>query len=115
MAVYFKYNLQDLNRLAAKRGGKCISKVFKGLFLKHKWTCKQHHIWEAVPASIIHQGTWCPSCAGRPHLTIKDCHEYAKKQKGTLLSKLYKNNRTKLIWRCRFGHIWESAFGNMKS
>lgn len=115
MRIHYKYGLKDLNTLAKKKGGKCLSKVFKGIFFKHKWICKKRHIWEAVPASLIHQGTWCPSCAGRPHLTIDDCRRYAKDNEGVLLSANYKNNRSHLRWKCRLGHIWKSAFGNMKS
>ena len=115
MAIRFKYSLEDLNRFAKKKGGRCLSKMFQGIFYKHKWICKNKHTWEAVPAGLIHRGTWCPACAGRPHLTLKDCQEYAKKQNGTLLSKLYVNTSTKLKWRCRFGHIWKAAFGNMRS
>ena len=115
MPIHYKYSLKDLNIFAKKKGGKCLSKIFKGIFYKHKWICKKRHIWEAVPAGLIHRGSWCPACAGRPPLTLKDCQDYAKKQNGSLLSNSYKNTITKLRWKCQSGHIWDAAFGNMRS
>lgn len=47
-------------------------------------------------------------------LTIQDAHKLAKERGGTCLSTTYKNNRTKMIWKCRDGHEWKSRFDNIK-
>ena len=47
-------------------------------------------------------------------LTIEDAHKLAAQRDGKCLSKVYKNNRTKLIWQCSKGHVWHAAIDNMK-
>jgi hypothetical protein len=48
-------------------------------------------------------------------LTIEECKEYALKKGGECLSETYKNNLTKMLWRCSENHEWEAPFANMKN
>jgi len=43
-------------------------------------------------------------------LTIEHMHNIAKERKGECLTKIYKNNKEKMIWKCEVGHIWKAIF-----
>ena len=47
-------------------------------------------------------------------LTINDAIYYAAVKGGKCLSKVYKNNRTKLLWECSEGHVWEAPISGIK-
>ena len=42
------------------------------------------------------------------------CQEYAKSQNGQCLSKEYESTHKKLIWQCKFKHIWYAMPSNVK-
>jgi thiol-disulfide isomerase/thioredoxin len=54
--------IEDMRRLAAQRGGECLSLAFLGAHTHLMWRCAEGHEWRAVPHSIRH-GTWCPVCS----------------------------------------------------
>ncbi len=54
----FIYSIDDMRKIAAFHGGKCLSDSYDGHVAKLIWECKHGHVWEAVPTSII-QGSWC--------------------------------------------------------
>jgi hypothetical protein len=47
-------------------------------------------------------------------LTIDDMHELAAERGGACLSSAYKNNATKLTWRCSAGHVWKAIPSNIR-
>lgn len=55
--------IKDMQCIAKKRGGECLSKKYINAITKLKWKCKFFHIWHAKPCSIK-DGTWCPYCKG---------------------------------------------------
>lgn len=67
----FPKNLNWLNEIANKKGGKCISVEYFGSHRKYKWECDKGHQWEAT-ASHINKDTWCPKCReSKGELAIK--------------------------------------------
>ena len=54
-------NIEEMQKIAESRGGKCLSEKFVNVDTKLKWECKRGHIWEAVPSSIK-RGSWCARC-----------------------------------------------------
>ena len=54
--------IADMQELARRKGGKCLSEKYITGKLKLVWECEKGHRWEAVPAQIK-QGRWCPFCA----------------------------------------------------
>ena len=48
-------------------------------------------------------------------LTIKQCQEVARSKGGECLSDEYKNNSTKMSWRCSENHEWEARFVDIKN
>jgi len=56
--------IEDMQQLAKKHGGKCLSKKYITARLKLTWKCKKGHTWDATVQSIKHRKSWCPKCAG---------------------------------------------------
>ncbi|MCP4914581.1 MAG: hypothetical protein GY909_15810 [Oligoflexia bacterium] len=104
--------IEDMQRLAKKKEGYCISKDYLGNEGHLEWQCKEGHRWEATPKNIT-QGTWCPTCNKSKKRTIEEMKVYAKKKGGKCLSKEYVNRKTKLMWECEEGHQWLSAPENV--
>ena len=108
-----KLSLKDLNELAEKRGGKCLSVEYINCSTKLEWECTEEHRWFSVPSSVK-AGTWCPKCgikknSEKQKLSITEMYDIARKRNGKCLSKEYINSKTKLLWECEFEHKWEAT------
>ena len=57
----FRKSIEDMQDLANKNGGVCLSTEYQKITAKLKWRCKEGHEWEASPDGI-QQGSWCPKC-----------------------------------------------------
>lgn len=108
-----KFTIKDIYEIAKNRNGKCLSKEYVNSKRKLKWQCSNGHIWLATFDSIK-RNSWCPFCAGKKKLTIKEMHIIAKKKDGKCLSKKYINSKRKLKWQCSNGHIWWAIPVNIK-
>ena len=108
-----KLTIKEMQYLAEKRDGKCLSKEYINALSKLQWKCKQGHIWWATPHSIKNQKTWCPYCADHI-LTIAELHQIAKIRGGKCLSDKYIDYNTKLKWQCKEGHVWEALPSSVK-
>ena len=108
-----KLSIEEMQKIAESKNGKCLSEDYINTKTKLKWKCEKGHIWESTPGNVKH-GYWCLKCSGREKLTIEEMQEIAKERGGKCLSNVYKNMRTKLKWECGKGHIWESTPGNIK-
>jgi hypothetical protein len=60
-----KYTIADMERIAAAKGGKCLSSEYQGLEVKLRWQCEEGHEWEAMPNNVLYNNSWCPVCARR--------------------------------------------------
>jgi hypothetical protein len=109
-----KYTINDMQKIAESRGGKCLSKIYLPSVAKIKWQCKRGHIWDAIPHNVVKKGTWCQKCAAidssgsSQRLTIEWFKEYAKKQGGFCLTEEYKNAKSILSLVCKHGHKWKT-------
>ena len=56
--------LEDLQKAARFRGGKCLAKNFvKGdWYTKVEWQCADGHSFFASPYTVLKAGHWCPHC-----------------------------------------------------
>jgi len=106
-----KHTIEEMCRIAEKRGGKCLSENYKNANTKLLWECHKGHQWKATPCRIK-GGKWCPYCAGK-YKTISDIQELAKKYDGKCLSETYLGNKVKILWECKNGHKWEALIGNI--
>jgi hypothetical protein len=109
-----KLTIEEMQQLAKKRGGKCLSDTYVNVHTKLLWECARGHRWKAIPTNIRHRRRWCPYCAGNIKLTIEQMRRIAKKRGGECLSDSYVNNHTKLLWRCGEGHQWEAIPNSTK-
>lgn len=105
-----KKTLGDMQTLAARRGGACLSAEYQNARANLLWRCSLGHEWLATPTSISSRKSWCPYCAGQKgaHLSIEGMKESARLRGGECLSSGYKNSKTKLRWRCAQGHEWDA-------
>ena len=108
-----RLTIEEMQKIAESRGGKCLSKEYVNNYNKLKWQCAEGHVWKATPNNVK-QGSWCPFCAGKKKLTIEEMQELAESRGGKCLSKKYINAHTKLKWQCAKGHIWEAAPSHVK-
>jgi hypothetical protein len=90
-----KLTIEEMQQLAAIRGGKCLSIQYFNLCTKLKWQCSEQHVWNAPPDSI-RSGSWCSVYAGRRKLTIADMKYIAKSHGGKCLTQQYVNAHTHL-------------------
>lgn len=105
--VLRKKTIQDMQDMAIKHGGKCLSNEYINSSTNLKWECNEGHVWEATPNNI-RKGTWCSKCAVLQRCrTIEDMCELAKRRGGKCLSTIYVHNKIKLKWECSEGHTWE--------
>ena len=103
-----KKTLEEMQKIAEERAGKCLSPEYINSKTKLKWQCKIGHIWETKPDNVL-MGRWCPYCAGVVKLTIEEMQTIAIERGGLCLSTHYVNGRQKLKWQCKEGHIWEAV------
>jgi hypothetical protein len=54
--------IADMQALAIRKGGKCLSPAYIHSHKPLLWICAEGHEWLARPNNIIN-GTWCPICA----------------------------------------------------
>ena len=115
--------MNDIQRMAQRKGGVCLSHESKSNRQKLIWRCSKGHVWE-TPAYNIKSGTWCPVCAkGRAkeklteakQQTLEDARKIAKQRGGICLSDIYVNQKEKMRWQCKKGHRWETSYSNIKS
>jgi len=110
-----KYTIEDMQELAKKEGGKCLSKIYINKRTPLRWQCEKGHEWESKPTNII-QGSWCKECFFiRRRDTIENMQQIALKKGGWCLSPEYFNSYTKLWWQCgEEGHVFSMKPGHVK-
>ena len=109
-----QYMLEDMQAAAEKHGGKCLSRRFVRMRHKMRWECAKGHKWLAVPYHIVKGSVWCPTCAGRPMLSIADMQGEAAERGGKCLSKRYAGLKGKLLWQCAGGHQWRASASTIR-
>ncbi|MCA9594106.1 MAG: hypothetical protein KC776_12370 [Myxococcales bacterium] len=100
--------LEDMQRSAENRGGRCLSKGYKGVRDKLTWECAQGHRWRAQPF-VIRSGSWCPKCMETPpDVGIARVSALAREHGGVCLSSKHRDPSKPLRWRCASGHVWRA-------
>ena len=101
-----KYTIGDLQKYAAKHGGKCLSEKYEGLDKELLWECKEKHQWLKSWRNIMRNNLRCEKCTPKFSKSIIEMRILAKKSNGICLSEEYSNSTQKLKWQCKEGHIW---------
>ncbi len=105
--------IEEIQKIAEKKGGRCLSEKYIGSKYKLLWECENGHTWCATAGHII-LGTWCPICGGTKKLTLRDMQQIAKDRNGKLLSEHYINTDSNLEWQCNMGHTWKARPTHIK-
>lgn len=118
LAAQRRVTIEEMQQLAASRGGRCLSATYVNMETKLLWQCAEGHQWEAKPHHIK-DGIWCPMCArlkqAEMHrLSLEAMQQLAASRGGKCLSATYVNRLTKLLWQCAEGHQWEASPKNIK-
>ena len=111
----FPLTLKECREFAQNKGGKCLSDEYRNSGTKMMWECGKSHEWKSTFRSIKNNGHWCPKCSKTAKLTIKECKEFVVSKGGECLSNVYKNSKTKMLWKCSEGHEWMATFDNIKN
>ena len=101
-------SLEEFQKLALERGGKCLSTEYVNQNTKLLWECANGHRWEAVPGSVK-AGAWCRECT---KLTTEQAEAVAEERGGRLLSE-EQTSGDKLRWECANGHTFEATLSNV--
>ena len=105
--------IEELQVIAQKRGGECLSPKIVNARTNLKWRCAEGHTWLATPSSVKN-GTWCLICSGKAPFTIEELQVIAQKRGGECLSKKYSYNKN-LQWKCTEGHTWLATAKSVRS
>lgn len=103
-----KLTIEEMQEMAQKRGGRCLSTEYKNSHSKLLWECSEGHQWKANSSSIKGVKTWCPKCAGKEK-TIDDLKAIAELRGGKLISEKYHGAMAKYLWECGERHRWEAS------
>tara|TARA_B110000211_G_C14031701_1_gene532433 strand:+ start:33 stop:1538 length:1506 start_codon:yes stop_codon:yes gene_type:complete len=109
-----KHTIEQMQKVARERGGRCLSKEYFRAKDNLLWECDKGHQWYANADNTINKGKWCRACKGLMPDTIENMQDIAEKRGGQCLSTAYVNNNTKLTWKCSEGHEWEARPSSIK-
>jgi hypothetical protein len=56
------YTIDDMQKIAEDRSGKCLSKEYVSMWTPMEWSCEKNHRWTTKPAYILYKKRWCPFC-----------------------------------------------------
>jgi len=114
-----KLTIEDMRAIAAQKGGKCLSEIYKNNVTHLEWECAKGHQWIAVPMSI-RKGVWCPACATESRKInqldksgLERCNTAAKIKGGRCISITYRGNNRPLQFECKNAHQWFAAPSNI--
>ena len=112
-----RLNIEIMQEIAQKHGGRCVSETYKGSHIPLKWSCEHNHLWEMKPARA-RQGGWCPICTKLKRVsdvTYEEIAVHAKRRGGRLLTAENELHLSELQFECQEGHQWTARWGNVRS
>lgn len=101
--------IDGMHEIAARRGGRCISKRCVSKTEALRWRCANGHIFK-TRADRVQAGVWCQRCGGTGTYDMAGMRKLAKSRSGkclTLGDGPVEITRP-LRWECAAGHQWES-------
>jgi hypothetical protein len=110
-----KKTIEEMQKAAKLRGGKCLSKKYLGNAIPLQWECRNGHRWWTQPKQIA-SGRWCTECNREEwiRLRLKEMRGIASSRGGKCLSESYINMRTELEWECSKRHRWLATPASVK-
>ncbi len=114
-----RYKIEDLQRFAETKGGKCLSTQYYRGDTGYVWEDAQGNSF-TTPWKKVLIGQWSPHelrdrMRDRFTLdTIEDLQKHAIKKGGKCLSVTYTNSKVNYIWEDTKGRQWEASWNNVK-
>jgi len=106
--------LEQMQAIAASRGGQCLSDAYINQRQKLRWRCAAGHEWESSANAV--RDHWCPRCRDeRRRLGIDLMRELAASHGGQCLSDTYAGAHEHLEWQCAKGHRWRATPNGIRS
>ncbi|CAG9266286.1 conserved hypothetical protein [Burkholderia diffusa] len=100
--------LEQMQDIAASRGGQCLSTEYRHQRVPLRWRCAAGHEWESTAAVV--KDHWCPHCQHeRSRTGLGRMREIAAERGGQCLSDRYVKAGSFLKWQCAEGHVWEAT------
>ena len=100
---------------ALSKNGKCLSKEYKNCRTKMLWECSEKHRWETTWNHVKNMNQWCKKCFKNNRKTnIIELQQYALNKNGILISDIYENNNTDVLWQCKEKHIFFGKWMDIK-
>ncbi|WP_211450962.1 hypothetical protein [Collimonas antrihumi] len=108
-AVMDRKILAYAKRIARAWNGRCLLQMPDTDGIRRmQCRCAHGHTF-SVKYNELRVGTWCSQCADdNQRLGIAAMQAIARQHGGVCLSRMYRNNLTKLQWRCEDGHVWSA-------
>lgn len=97
-----------------KNKGGILITDYKNNSSKIKIKCDKGHIWDTTFHNLKDQGQWCPHCARNAKFDINYVKKFICEKGGECLSDEYINSKSKLKFKCKNGHVWESRFDSIR-
>ena len=117
----YKYQIDDLKRLALSHHGDCLSPVFRGLEAVYQWRCNTcGERWSRNAITLVYKNSFCKNCsrvsAGikRRSVTLEMARSLANSRDGYFLSDSFSTAHDKYRWCCAKGHEWTASYDKVK-
>lgn len=107
-------DIEIFKNIIEKKGGKCLTEKYVNQQTRILIECDKGHQWYAHPGNLKNRGDWCRICNGSAPHELQDIIKLAESRGGECLSENYKNDMTKVLWKCSEGHTWEATPNNIK-
>lgn len=100
--------LEELQAMAAARGGACLSDSYIGRLARYRFRCTAGHEWESFAGSILN-GSWCTACrfeAG-DQVALQKLRDVAAMLGWRCLADRWDGYQTGYKFECEHGHRFE--------
>lgn len=71
----YQITIEDMQKLAQKRGGECLSEKYVNAVTPLRWRCAEGHEWNARPTNVKNNKTWCPDCLYKGEREVRNIFE----------------------------------------
>jgi len=108
-----RYSLKYVKQYFLDNNCELLEKEYKNNAIKIKYKCCCGNI-SKIRFADFKKGQKCMKCSGMEKYTFRYIYNYFKKNNCELLEKEYKNNDTKIKYKCKCGNISKIRFADFK-
>jgi DNA-directed RNA polymerase subunit M/transcription elongation factor TFIIS len=110
-----KHTYEFVKAYVEKDGTKLLSTEYTNCDIKLKFMCPAGHRYFATFSNFKFRGSRCSICSGKRKPSYEEVKKFVEAEGVVLLSKKYKNNKTKLNFKCPKGHEYFMNFNAFKN